>query len=267
MFKIGEFSKLSQVPAKTLRYYDEIGLLKPAVVDRFTGYRYYSADQITRLNRLLVYKGLGFSLEQIAPLLDAPPAPAELRSILQKRQSELQKQIEQEQEQLARVEARLRQIEREGKSLLYEVVFKQVAAQRVASIRKVIPTYQQIGQLFGDLFAISGGIRPAGPPLAIYHDPDYREQNVDVEVAVPVFEPPVTADQAAVYELPVIQAACVVHQGSYESISSAYDNLLRWMQDHGYRSNGPCREVYLKGPGAGPPATYITEVMLPIEKA
>ncbi len=79
MFKIGEFSKLSQVTVKTLRYYDEIGLLKPAEVDRFTSYRYYSVDQLPRLNRILALKDLGLSLDQVAHLLDGNLPPGHFR--------------------------------------------------------------------------------------------------------------------------------------------------------------------------------------------
>jgi len=113
MFKIGEFSKLSQVPVKTLRYYDEIGLLKPAKVDRFTGYRYYSADQLPRLNRILALKDLGLSLAQIARLLNDDLPPAQIRGMLRLKQAELQQQVQEEQARLARVEWRLRQIERD----------------------------------------------------------------------------------------------------------------------------------------------------------
>ena len=81
MFKIGDFSKLSQVPVKTLRYYDEIGLLKPAKVDRFTSYRQYSADQLPRLNRILALKDLGLSLAQIAQLLDGDLPPEQIRVV------------------------------------------------------------------------------------------------------------------------------------------------------------------------------------------
>jgi len=90
MFKIGEFSKLSQVTVKTLRYYDEIGLLKPAKVDRFTSYRYYSADQLPRLNRILALKDLGLSLAQVAQLLDGDLPPAQIRGMLRLKQAELQ---------------------------------------------------------------------------------------------------------------------------------------------------------------------------------
>jgi DNA-binding transcriptional MerR regulator len=66
MFKIGDFSKISQVSIRSLRHYDEIGLFKPAHTDPFTGYRYYSADQLPRLNRIIALRTLGLSLEEIA---------------------------------------------------------------------------------------------------------------------------------------------------------------------------------------------------------
>jgi DNA-binding transcriptional MerR regulator len=106
MFKIGDFSKLSRVSVKTLRYYDEVGLLKPIQIDRFTGYRFYSVDQLPRLNRILALKDLGFSLEQIGRLLDEELPPSELRGMLRLKQGELQQQVDEQQSRLARVEAR-----------------------------------------------------------------------------------------------------------------------------------------------------------------
>ena len=150
MFRIGDFSKLSQVSVKALRYYDELGLLKPVEVDRFTGYRFYSADQLPRLNRILALKDLGLSLEQIARLLERDLPPAQLRGILRLKQAEIEEHIEEERARLARVEARLRQIEEEGKMPTYEVVLKKVSAQRVASIRDIIPTYNQQQHLWAE---------------------------------------------------------------------------------------------------------------------
>jgi DNA-binding transcriptional MerR regulator len=113
MFKIGEFSRFSQVTVKTLRHYDKIGLLKPAEVDRFTGYRYYSASQLPRLNRILALKDLGLSLDQIAQLLEGDLSPDQIRGMLRLKQVEIQQQMQEEQVRLARVEWRLKQIERE----------------------------------------------------------------------------------------------------------------------------------------------------------
>ena len=89
MFKIGEFSRLVQVPVPTLRYYDEVGLLKPIEVDRFTGYRYYSADQLPRLNRILALKGLGFTLEQIAEVLAEGLSPEQMRGMFRLRHAQI----------------------------------------------------------------------------------------------------------------------------------------------------------------------------------
>src|SRR5512136_2701540 len=119
MLKIGDLSKLSRVSVKTLRYYDETGLLKPTQVDRFTGYRYYSFDQLPRLNRILALKDLGFALEQIAQLLSEDLPAAQLRGMLRLRQAELSQHVQDELDQLTRVEARLRQIEQEDTMSTY----------------------------------------------------------------------------------------------------------------------------------------------------
>src|SRR6185369_4843102 len=126
MFKIGEFSKLVQVPVPTLRYYDEVGLLKPVEVDRFTGYRYYAMNQLPRLNRILALKGLGFSLEQIAAALNEGLSPDEMRGMLRLRHAQISQQLAQAQSQLTEVEARLQQIEREDKLAGYDVIVKRV---------------------------------------------------------------------------------------------------------------------------------------------
>src|SRR5579862_8956297 len=93
MFKIGDFSKLSQVSMKTLRFYDQLGLLKPTHVDDFTGYRYYTADQLPRLNRILAFKDLGFTLEQIGPLLEEGIPAAQIRGMLRLKQAEIQQRM------------------------------------------------------------------------------------------------------------------------------------------------------------------------------
>ncbi len=101
MFKIGDFSKLSQVSVKALRYYDELGLLKPVEVDRFTGYRYYSADQLPRLNRILALKDLGLTLDEIGALLDDELPAAQIRGMLRLKQVEARERVEEERARLA----------------------------------------------------------------------------------------------------------------------------------------------------------------------
>jgi effector-binding domain-containing protein len=285
MFKIGEFSRFSQVTVKTLRYYDQIGLLKPAEIDPFTGYRYYSASQLPRLNRILALKDLGLSLDQIAQLLEGDLSPDQIRGMLRLKQVEIQQQVREEQVRLARVEGRLKRIEQEGTMPDYDVVLKKVDPQKVVAIRDIAPTYSDQGPFWKELsvYLAQQGTRAAGPSLTIYYDTEYRERDVDVETATPIGAPLPSTERIKVRELPGVETmACVIHQGSYDTLGQAYSALLTWIETNGYRIVGPNREVYLRCPDndyddpvaygydnyvADDPAEYVTEVQFPVEKA
>ena len=152
-----------------------------------------------------------------------------------------------------------------------EVALKKIPAQAVASVRDVIPTLSDIGQLFGEVFAYLGRhrISPAGPPLGIYHDQEFCEQDADVEVAVPVAGSVPEGERMKMRELPAVEEmACIIHQGSYETVGGTYGKLMAWIEANGYRMAGPVREVYVRGPeSGGDSSTYVTEIQLPVEKA
>ena len=271
MLKIGDFSKLAQVSVKTLRHYGRLGLLKPAWIDRYTGYRYYELDQLPRLNRILALKDLGFSLEQIRHILRADLAATELRGMLRLKQAELEQQVFAEQARLARVEARLHQIEREGTLPQYEVVLRQVEPRLVVGIRDRVPSYRDVGQLFVELCEALHGAGMAaeamGPYVGIYYDTEYRERDVDVEAAVPIPQPMSCTARAIVHVLhgaPTV--ACLVHEGPHETLIEAYNALTAWTQANGYRIVAPNREVYLQGASPGvDPDRYVTEIQIPVE--
>jgi effector-binding domain-containing protein len=268
MFKIGDFSKLGRVTVKTLRYYDQIGLLTPAEVDPFTGYRTYTADQMDQLNRILALKDLGFTLDQIGRLLDEGLSVEEMHGMFRLRQAEIEAALDEERERLARVAARLEQI-RQGDDMAYDVVLKEIDPAKIASVRGTIPTYADVGMLYGELFGYLGqrGIHPAGPPLAIYHDPEYKEADVDAEAGVPIGGDAPGAGRVAVRTLPGGSVATCVHRGSYDTIGQAYTALMAWIEANGYQISGPHREIYLRGPDeAESPDGYVTEVQLPVAK-
>jgi predicted transcriptional regulator YdeE/DNA-binding transcriptional MerR regulator len=271
MLKIGEFSKLVQVSVKTLRYYDELGLLRPDWVDRYTGYRYYTLQQLPRLNRILALRELGFSLVQIAHLLREDLPGSELQRLLKMRLVELEHQVQAEQERLARVAARLQQIEQEGRQPRYDVLVKPIQPRLVAGIRDTITGYSDIGSLVGELrsYLLGRDITPGplSPSLAIYYDTEYLDRGADVEVAVPIDGRVRPSPRVTVHELPgSATVASLVHQGSYERISDAYRALMAWTQANGYRAGGPNREVYLQGAESGPdPSHFVTELQLPVQ--
>lgn len=281
MFKIADFSRFTRVSVKMLRHYDELGLLRPARVDPESGYRYYSADQLPRLTRLIALKDLGFGLEQIRGLLDDQLPTEELRGMLRLRRAELEAQIAATRHRLAQVEERLRQLEHETAPRHFDVVFRPVPPQLVASIRAVVPDDgPAIGALFAELelHVAAQGLRAVTTPLALFHDPEYREQGLDVEVAVPTLRPVRAGGRVIARELPgEALVACTVYTGGYERTLDALQAILRAIAASGYSVAGPWREVYLRfrpgdAEGLGiPPAfvadrteLFVTEVQVPV---
>jgi DNA-binding transcriptional MerR regulator len=274
MFKIGTFSQLTGVTVKALRYYDRVGLLKPTEVDRFTAYRYYTIAQIDRLNRILALKDLGLSLDEIGRVLCEDPSPAEIRGMLRLKQAQLRQTIEEEQLRLKRVEARLRQIEHEGAMPRHEVVVRDIPAQPVMLYREILAGPWEIAPLFmrvsGALRA--GGVQELGQSFALYHHKEYREYDLDVEVAFQTPEEsfsPVRIDEAGVMQrrvLPSVHVASTLcHMETQADIYAANRDLAIWITENGYQlAEGPCREVYAGPACAGEPLIF--EVQLPVER-
>jgi effector-binding domain-containing protein len=266
--QIGDFSKLSFVTFKTLRYYNEIGLLKPERADELTGYRYYSASQLPRLNRIITLKNMGLSLEEVAQLLRNGMPVASILDLLHAKQTEIKSRLENEVEKLARVEEWLKQTETEGKTPDYEVVKKKVQAQKVMSLRRILPKYGNVSELFSAIGPYLGLVNAPikGPPFIILHDKEFKEADVDVEVAFPLWKAVKTAGEFKCCELEGYEMATLIYKGPYEGEGVAYNTLLGWVEANGYQMAGPNREVYLNEPGKVAPNEYITEIQIPIEK-
>jgi effector-binding domain-containing protein len=272
VFKIGDFSKLSQVPIKTLRYYDEIGLLHPAHVDQVTGYRFYSVDQLPRLNMVLALKDLGFKLDQVQELIDDHVTSEQVQGMLRLRRAEIEGSLAEEEARLARVEHRLDLINKEGRMPQHEVVIKKAEPTQVAAVRGIVKNYQSVGTLIEELFAEMGKnqIAPAGPVITVYYDHEYKEKDVDVEAAVPItsndaeLSGRVTVRELEGYE----ELASLTRVGPYDDFTPAYQELMDWVQSNGYQIIGPNREIYLRGPEANiAPEEYVTEIQFPVTKA
>ncbi len=271
MIRIGDFSKLSRVSVKALRYYDEMGLLKPVSVDRFTGYRLYEYSQLAVLNRILALKELGFSLEEIGRLLDDGLSLEQMRGMLKLRQTEAHQRVREETERLERIESRLRQIEQENNMSKYDVVIKNVEAIKFASVRDVVQTPPEQGPLWGELedYLAMRHVRPSGVCFTLYHDEGFKERDCDVEVCEPLDGDLTESTRIKVQTLPAATVACTIHNGPFVTIGEAYNAIGKWLDANGYRIVGPSREVYLNPAKDGiqnDPNT-VTELQFPIEKA
>lgn len=279
MFKIGDFAKLSRVSVKTLHYYEEVGLLTPVTIDRFTGYRYYSIAQLPRLNRILALKDLGFSLKQIGQLLDDTVTADQLRGMLKLRLTELQEEMLLAQKRFDQVAARLQIIEEEGKMADYEITLKAVEPLKIISAREVVPGPEQMRErciaLSNEVWAVlkQNGVKEAGPSLALYHES--KDEGIDVEMALvlPATLTSITpSGRVTVYELPSVPTmASVIYQGSYDdfaAVGGVYAAMGKWIDSQGYRINGPSREIYLQSPKLGTnDPSGIMEIQFPVEKS
>ena len=269
--KIGEFARVGQVSIATLRHYDQCGLLKPNALDPDTGYRYYSLDQLARLNRILALKDLGFPLEQITRLLEEDLSMDQLRGMFTLKQAQTQHLIDTEQARLRRIAARLRQIEQEGIMPAYEVILKQVDPLLVASIRAIIPMGEDLGQSFAtiDTYLDQQSVQHAQPVILLLHSRyEWHDDGmaIDVETAVPLPTALPGNEQISIRTLPGGLMACTVHIGDDLSIGRAHAALSRWVKDNGYQIIGPPRQVHLQRAEHLDPGQYVTEMQIPVEK-
>ena len=270
MFKIGDFSKLTLVSVRMLRYYDELGLLKPAEVDRFTGYRYYSATQISNLNKIVKLRDMGFLIAEIAEILEASTDHQRLLLKLEEKQREIQQGIAYENEKLDKLEQMIKSIGMESVGMNYEVTIKSIPSCKVVSLREIIPQYNMEGQLWMKLgeFMEEKKLQCIPPGFAIYHDMEFKESDVDVEVAIGVEN---LLEDQGVFKFRETEAvpsmASMMVPGPFENIAPAYNALAEWVEKNNYDMNGAARQICHKGPwNENSSEDYLTEVLMPVRK-
>jgi DNA-binding transcriptional MerR regulator len=261
LLKIGDFSQLAQVSTRTLRHYDQLGLLKPVQVDQFSDYRFYALDQLPRLNRILALKDLGLSLEQIAELIVQPVSANRLHALLDARQNQIEQGLREQQAQLMRVRARLRQIEREDQPTEIDVVLQPAEPMLVLAARRIVPSMREVlahrRALYDQTYAwlAQHAIHPQpgnNAEMMMYHNDEYVEENVDIEAAVALdddeLEPTRLSELLSIRELPACASmATTVHHGTLFAARETLTALYIWIGENGYTSIGPCREVHLYG--------------------
>lgn len=280
MFKIGDFSKLCLVSVRMLRHYDELGLLKPDSVDKFTGYRYYSGHQLSHLNRILALKDLGLSLDQIAQIFKEGLTSDQIKGMLKLKKLELQQQIKDGQQRLERIETWL---EREELFMSnYNVVIKKVEPILVAEVRGVAPDMEQIGPTLDGLFdrvanyMVQNGY-PGGTPtsadaflpaITVYYDKEYNDQNIQLGACLPLSKPIPASEQVEVKDLPAYDTvASVIHNGSFSNLRGAYKAIMDWVEANHYQISGPNREINLVYERGGDQSKFVTELQIPVSKA
>jgi DNA-binding transcriptional MerR regulator len=248
MFAIGDFARHGRVSVRMLRHYDAIGLLRPAHVDPFTGYRHYTAAQLARLNRIIALKDLGFTLQQVHNIVDGTLSADELRGMLRLRRAELESAVAESHARLIGVEARLRAIEREGHMPSNDVVVKRIPAVRVAELTAIAESYEP-----GDI----------GPVISPLYDELLRR--LEAAGVTPVAGGEIKGDLAVRDLAPITEAATIVHRGSMDAVVPTGQALAEWIDANGYRAVGYAREVSLECPENRD--EWVTELQVAITRA
>lgn len=264
MLTIGEFSKICFVTKKTLRHYDEIGLLRPEhVADN--GYRYYEVSQLRTMLLISKLKTYGLSLPEIAAYL-ADPDDERLAELLLGNKRKMQSEIESNNRILRKMEQDIDKLKRRMDIMHYDIQVKVVELDPMTlfGLRKTIDV-KEFQEVFGDLFKalMQNKIQPLGAPMAFYYDEGFDREHCDIEVAVPV-----ASSIEGTHELAggLHCVSTILGPYSDEAFSSTYAEMAKWVEENGYRIRCAPFDKYVKGGPDISPEEYVTEVYFPIEK-
>ena len=267
--KIGEFSQMMQVTVKTLRHYEQKGLLFPCEVDEWTGYRYYSVEQMQRLNKIRQLQRLGFSLDEIKELYEDnahTPSIEQLNRKIEETEHQLQLLVDRRSQLLDWMNARkeIKTMEKFSIQSLPEII--------VASHREVIPNYASLGKLCvekigPEMQRLGTKCPPPGYCFTIEHNKEYRPTDIDIEYCEQVEEMGI---DSAIIQFKCLafvpKALCMKHVGPYERFYESFTEAFAYMEEQGYKIAGPLRTCYIDGAwNQEDPEQWVSVIQIPIE--
>jgi len=263
MLKIGDFSKLSHITVKALRFYEKEGLLCPVKVDQWTGYRFYETAQLDTAARIKAYRQLDLSIEEIKAIF----AGASAAEILRERAALLE-------QQRSEIDVRLNLIHfiLEDKNMKYQVTEKVIPAATVYYSEVRLPKYADIMEVIpalgAECLALNPDLKCAEPAYEFceYPEEENREENVLIRHNEAVERAGKEGGRIRFRTIPETKVLSVYHKGAYENIGAAYSFLLKYAEENGYRRTGPARECYIDGIwNKETVEEWLTELQLPIE--
>lgn len=254
-----------------LRHYDKLGLLLPQYIDESSGYRYYTAEQLSLVGKIAQLRELGFSLTLIKEMLEGNMNQDDLHRFLTLKQKELQEELQVIEKQVSHISSLLQQ----GAAIHpYHVVLKEIPQRQVLSVRRVIETYNHESHLWNTLYSsiAQQKIELASDPcpMAIFHDLEHKAENIDIEVQVSI-EGIIKLDlekspNLLHYTTIPIEIASVMIHGGYEQMGMVTQVVAQWIEDHSYELNGPMFNIYHVSPAQEPiPENWVTEACFPVK--
>ncbi|MGN0708007.1 MAG: MerR family transcriptional regulator [Faecalibacterium sp.] len=264
LYKIGIFAAMNHVTVKTLRFYEEQGLLMPALIHPETGYRYYTLSQMAVLHQITALKQAGFTLEEITRINSG----ANEEAVLLKKKSELLERIAELTRQIAVVDGYL---SKKKTGLSAPVLIKTIPETTVACMRIRLESYDCLFERMPEMGALmeKAGCECALPEYCFtaYLEPGYKAEDILVEICESVVEAKKEIGNLCFKTLPEIQAACIFHKGSYRTFSESYETVLRYIEENGYEIAGEIRESYIDGVwNKEDESQWLSEIQVPVRK-
>lgn len=265
VFSIGEFSRITGLTIKTLRFYHEQGLLVPTFVDDETGYRFYADSQIETARVISYLRQLDLLLAEIAEILRHVDDETQVLEVMERQRATIEEKLK----RLRTVKRSLDQFlteEKKARQMMaqssFEVEEKELEPITIAGVR-MKGKYSDCGQGFAKIGRRFGRYI-CGKPLLLHYDTEYKENDADFEVCMPV-RGGREVDGISVRQLPGGPSVSLLHQGPYEQLGRSYAKILQYLSEKGYEALTPSREIYHKGPGMifrGNPKNYLTEIQM-----
>ncbi|MCX7710710.1 MAG: MerR family transcriptional regulator [Clostridia bacterium] len=269
MYTIGQFSRIGMVSSKTLRFYDEIGLLKPAEVDKWNAYRYYSGDQVADIFLINELRNYGFSLEEIKELIKSKDTK-KLQEAMNRKLEEMAAEMQRISDVMSKLQGKIAKIQKGGSFMdinNYNVEVKEKRPQVIYGVKRRI-NMMDMCELINELCAKmeSNSVKACGPMHAVYYEKEFNPEDTTVELCIPIVES--TANGlGGVRILPGGTHACTLYNGPYSTIGSAYAAILKWINENDYKVINCSYEVYLvTSEDTQDENKYVTEICFPISK-
>lgn len=263
MYKIGEFSKITGLTVKALRYYESVGILVPTGRGE-NEYRLYGEESFERAKLIALLRKFDFSIAEIKDVLETYSGDGDIGCYLKEKRTMIKREVANKQKLLRTIDRQIKRYYTEAVNMEYNFEVKTKEEVSVISVR-FKGAYSDIGKYVGRLFEAAKN-KACGPMFNLYYENEHKEV-ADIEVCLPVKEK-VTGEGIEYKTLPKFKALITTHTGSYETISQAYKALLDYAHKNNIELTVPTREIYIKGPGMmfkGNPDKYVTEIAIPIE--
>lgn len=269
MLKIGEFSKLAMITVKTLRFYDEVGLLKPCLVDEWTGYRYYDSQQLYEIHRIVALRQAGLTIDEIKSVMSGNNT----LEILESRHNELETEMIALNERILRITKFINEF-KENKVMKFQITIKEIESVDVFYGIRKLHNFDELGGFIVGLGAQCAESNPdvkcVSPDYCFvsYLDEEFNPTDFTAMYAQAVEKKGVDSGNIKFKTMPSITAASIMVKGDYNNLPLAYAYAMEWLNANGYAISDSIRERYIDGCwNKTNTDEYLTEIQIPVKKS